>query len=66
MKCPHCNKPDCIREVLFRNAENYGGGIFNLPCTKCRKMITVYASRKVIIEGISKSEKKLEEADWGY
>ncbi len=63
-KCPHCNKRNCIRQVLFLNVESYGGGIFNLPCTKCGKIIEVGANREVKITYIRKSKKKREDADW--
>ncbi len=64
MRCPHCLKEDCVKDVVYSNIEHYGNRIFNLPCTKCGEMIEVHGSREVRILGIVKSSKKRDESDF--
>lgn len=64
MKCPYCNKEDCVKAVVYSNIEHYGNKIFNLPCAKCGKMIEVCGNREVKILCIAKSSKKRSESDF--
>ena len=62
MICPYCKKNKCEPAVLYRNCESYGFGRFNFRCLHCKKVITVYAERKVIF---GKPEKTSNNSDWG-
>jgi ribosomal protein S27E len=59
IKCPHCNKADCVNEKAYRNAEVYGSNTFHLPCIYCGKMIQVTLVRKVELKAICKSYRKV-------
>ncbi len=63
-KCPYCDKENCIKEVVFRNIENYGNNSFDLPCIYCNKMIHIFADREIIIYSVEKSAKSKNESDW--
>lgn len=64
MKCPHCRKKDCVRTVVYKNVRNYGSNTFDLPCVNCGKMIYVEVSRKVNIDFIGTSKRKISESDF--
>lgn len=63
-KCPYCNKNDCVDYRVISNAENYGGGLFDVPCIHCNKMICISLRRTVTILDIYKSKKKPSESDF--
>ena len=63
-KCPYCDKENCIKEVVFRNIENYGNNSFDLPCIYCNKMIHIFADRETIIHSVKKSDKSKDKSDW--
>lgn len=63
-KCPYCKKLDCIPEVAFTNCEIYGTESFTVKCNHCKKVLEIYLSRVVEIDGIVKSNAKPSETDW--
>lgn len=63
-KCPWCNKPNFIEDVVYINVENYGSNKFHLPCTQCGEMVMVVARRKVEIIEIQKSLRSKSESDF--
>lgn len=62
--CPHCQMENCVMDNAFRNAEHYGGGFYDIPCTKCGKMIQVHLERGLTLTGVEKSDKPLSESDF--
>ena len=62
-KCPYCGKYNCIEEVVFIHAENYGASDSHLPCIYCGKMICVSTERTVNIS-ITKSDRPIDERDF--
>lgn len=55
--CPHCGKKDCFDIIAMLNAENYGGGCYNMMCKHCDNNIRVFLSRVVVIEAVCKGDK---------
>ena len=55
-KCPHCGKRDCIPTVVEYNVEFYDNNTHHVHCTKCGKMIRVYAERTVVVHSIDPSD----------
>lgn len=60
INCPYCSEEDCVPDKVYANVENYGDRIFNVPCSKCGKMIKVVAIRQVTISFISPAAKGAE------
>ena len=63
-QCPYCKRIDCIKEVVFTNAINYGSNFYHVPCVYCGKMLHVHLRRIVKVEEITKSKKPLEDRDF--
>ena len=63
-KCPWCGQTGVVKQCVWSNVENYGSTGGTVPCTKCGKIINVYAERTVILHSITKSDKTRDEADW--
>jgi len=63
LNCPYCNakEDNCVPDVVYRHAENYGGGMSNFRCLTCKKVIR--ASVNVCIS-IKFPEKTNEKSDW--
>lgn len=49
MKCPNCKKELIIPDVVFKNAEAYGGGIKIIGCKECGKNIKLIVSIHVSV-----------------
>ena len=62
MKCPYCSKEDCIPDVAYTHAEHYGSEVSYPRCLFCRKVIQVYMIRRVTVEKIEKTGRKI--SDW--
>lgn len=63
-KCPLCQKEDCLRDVVFKHAESYGGGTSHLPCVHCKGIIQVTTKVVVQVTSILPSNKPRQECDW--
>lgn len=61
--CPHCRAKDCVPEVVYNNAENYGSQSFTVVCTECHGMLRVRLTRFVKITDIIASTADVD--DWG-
>lgn len=61
MKCPYCMKSEFVPEVVYRNCERYGSRRFNFRCLHCKKVVTIYAQRQVILVTPEKTDRK---SDW--
>lgn len=61
MKCPYCNKSDCIPEVVGRNIESYGSNSVNFNCIYCKKVVHSFGSVKIIFTELVKTDNK---SDW--
>jgi phage FluMu protein Com len=64
MKCPYCQKNNCVTEKVLLNTEIYGNTLFDVPCIHCNKMISVFTERVAQIIDIQKSNKTIEESDF--
>ena len=76
MKCPYCNcnGNDCVPNVVYTHAENYGGGISNFNCEKCGKVVQADVERIVKIRSLKTTVERIvkirslktttEESDW--
>ena len=42
MKCPYCNVDEhcCVPNVVYLNAESYGGGIKSFRCKSCNQIVS--------------------------
>ena len=66
-KCPHCNKTNCVINVVFNNCESYGFlGLtgYDLPCNNCGESIHVTMLKSVSVYSVEKSSKSRDECDW--
>ena len=61
MKCPYCKKELTIPNVVENNIESYGSRRCNFPCNKCKKIVSVFGSRRLYFHDIAKTDK---ESDW--
>jgi hypothetical protein len=66
-KCPHCNKINCVEQVVFSNCEAYkflGLSGYDLPCKYCGGIISVTMLKSVKVYCVEKSDKTRDECDW--
>ena len=66
MRCPYCNKPNCVPEVMFIWVENYGHAGMNggkPRCVHCDKVLDVTMKKVVELVSIKKAPKNAT-PDW--
>ena len=65
-KCPYCkNDLDmCIPDVVYRNAESYGGGQVRFNCLQCNKVIEGFTKVTISIGGIRKTDRESMWSHW--
>lgn len=67
MKCPYCNKRDCVDDRVYSNMANYQGGgteSYTVPCTECDRMLYVRAESIIKITDIEKSDAERCDSDF--
>ena len=59
MKCLYCGKIKCIdglnKELIMTNCENYGTNSYHVKCIYCKKVVSVYCKRIILITSVCKA-----------
>lgn len=58
MKCPHCDRYLFVPDVVYLNAEYYGGKVSTIKCQECAKFVDVASTVSVKVKVVGASSKK--------
>jgi hypothetical protein len=60
-RCPYCGKKDCVEEIAYDNASNYGSDNYKLACVHCGKPIYASIHRITVCRFVMKSDHSAED-----